>query len=309
MKISVITPYYENFEQALRCLQSTLKQDYSDFEIIAVDDGSSHGGANFALGDPRLVLVRAELNRGPAAARNLGVAKATGDLLVFLDADSVVDDTQWLQRHAEAHRRAGANVIVGGGIEGFGRGLVAKADAYCHWFTNIPRRQSWHGGETNFEFRETLRLVTNNMSLRRETFERVGKLDETLRTGEDGDFCARATTLAIPLRLVPSIVVRHEDRERLRDFYRCFYRVGWDRIPLYQKNRFKYWWILPRNRLQWALFVLWAPWLLALQTTLSWLPYDRRVLVYFPLISIAYFAMAQGIYGYLAAQANSEGAR
>src|SRR5207244_3887400 len=75
----------------------------------------------------RVRLVRNVTNLGPAGARNRGVAESRGELLVFLDSDSIVDDTQWLARHAGVHAAGGA-AVVGGGIRGVGRGPVARAD-------------------------------------------------------------------------------------------------------------------------------------------------------------------------------------
>src|SRR5258708_909148 len=215
MKISVVTPYYNNFDQVSRCVDSVLLQDYDDFEVILVDDGSTDTGHGFAPNDSRIVSIRNPINLGPAAARNLAVARAGGDLIVFLDSDSVVDDPQWLRRHAEAHRLAGDGVIIGGGIEGFGRGVVAKADAYCHWFTNIPRREAWQGEGTRVGFIQPSKLVANNISFRPDTFDRIGPPDKALRTGENGDFCSRAVPPRIPIKLLPAIVLRHQDQHYL----------------------------------------------------------------------------------------------
>src|SRR5258708_29908045 len=131
MKISVVTPYYNNFDQVSRCVDSVLLQDYDDFEVILVDDGSTDTGHGFAPNDSRIVSIRNPINLGPAAARNLAVARAGGDLIVFLDSASVVDDPQWLPRHAQAHRPAGDRVILGGRIAAFRPGVGPEADRPC----------------------------------------------------------------------------------------------------------------------------------------------------------------------------------
>src|SRR5258708_1846932 len=116
MKISVVTPYYNNFDQVSRCVDSVLLQDYDDFEVILVDDGSTDTGHGFAPNDSRIVSIRNPINLGPAAARNLAVARAGGDLIVFPDSDSVADGPQGVRGHAEAPRLAGAGGSIGAGV-------------------------------------------------------------------------------------------------------------------------------------------------------------------------------------------------
>ncbi len=86
--ISVIIPLY-NKEQAIeRSLRSVLSQDYDDFEVIVVNDGSTDRSAEIvkAIPDSRIVFVEQE-NGGPSKARNTGVKYSKGDWIVFLDAD------------------------------------------------------------------------------------------------------------------------------------------------------------------------------------------------------------------------------
>ncbi|MEU8680935.1 CDP-glycerol:glycerophosphate glycerophosphotransferase [Streptomyces sp. NPDC048611] len=93
-RFSVIVPVY-NVQGYLRaCLDSLLAQEFTDFEVIAVDDCSPDRSgeilAEFAARDPRVVPVRHEENGGIGAARNTGVAHARGDYLLFLDSDDTL---------------------------------------------------------------------------------------------------------------------------------------------------------------------------------------------------------------------------
>lgn len=90
MSFSIIIPVY-NVEMYLRdCLNSVLKQTYSDWEAICVDDGSTDGSVDilkeYAAGDPR-IKVFSQLNAGTATARNTGLKEANGDYIFFLDSD------------------------------------------------------------------------------------------------------------------------------------------------------------------------------------------------------------------------------
>lgn len=88
MMISVIIPLYNKEKIIERTIQSVLSQDYDDFELIVVNDGSTDNSAEIVrkVQDSRLRLIDQE-NGGPSKARNRGVCCAKGDWILFLDAD------------------------------------------------------------------------------------------------------------------------------------------------------------------------------------------------------------------------------
>jgi glycosyltransferase involved in cell wall biosynthesis len=86
---SVIVPMYNRERFIGRALASCLAQDFSDFEIVVVDDGSEDGSRE-AVGqvrDPRIRLVCHGANQGRCPSRNTGMSVARGEWLVFLDSD------------------------------------------------------------------------------------------------------------------------------------------------------------------------------------------------------------------------------
>ena len=96
-KFSVIVPVY-NVAQYLRdCIDSIIRAaEGYDVEIVCVDDGSTDGSGEildrYSANDPRVVVVRQQ-NAGEGAARNSGVAAATGEWMMFVDADDMVRET------------------------------------------------------------------------------------------------------------------------------------------------------------------------------------------------------------------------
>jgi glycosyltransferase involved in cell wall biosynthesis len=94
-KVSVIIPVYNAAEYMDRCIGSVTNQDFDDFEVIIVDDGSqddSHSRAlEWALEYPKIVRVFTQENAGQGAARNNGVAYADGKYIMFADSDDWVD--------------------------------------------------------------------------------------------------------------------------------------------------------------------------------------------------------------------------
>lgn len=92
-KISIIVTVYNIKKYLTKCIESALKQDYTNLEIILVDDGSNDGSEKlcdeFAKKDKRIIAVH-QKNGGVASARNKGMKIATGNWLVFVDGDDAM---------------------------------------------------------------------------------------------------------------------------------------------------------------------------------------------------------------------------
>jgi glycosyltransferase involved in cell wall biosynthesis len=96
LRFSIVIPCFNVADTISRAIDSVLAQTLSDFELLFVDDGSTDDTSAIVLdlvrGTP-LIRTRARLlqqdNRGPGAARNLGMAQARGDFICFLDADDL----------------------------------------------------------------------------------------------------------------------------------------------------------------------------------------------------------------------------
>lgn len=97
MKVAVVIPLYNKVDYIQRALDSVLRQTYSDFEVIVVDDGSTDKGAEVArrCQDSRVRLL-IQQNAGECAARNRGVAETQAEWIAFLDADD-----EWLPEFLE----------------------------------------------------------------------------------------------------------------------------------------------------------------------------------------------------------------
>ncbi len=111
--ISVIVPVYNIKEYLPRCVSSILKQTYSNLEVILVDDGSTDGtGAlcdELALQDERIRVFHKE-NGGSSSARNLGISKAQGDYLAFVDSDDYISEDMY-ERLVQGLAKSEAEII------------------------------------------------------------------------------------------------------------------------------------------------------------------------------------------------------
>lgn len=94
MTISIIIPVYNTEKYLAECLDSVIAQSFSDWECLLVDDGSTDQSGTicdrYAEADNRFKVFHTA-NSGVSAARNLGIGKAAGSYLAFIDSDDAVD--------------------------------------------------------------------------------------------------------------------------------------------------------------------------------------------------------------------------
>ena len=112
--ISVIIPVYNVECYLSECVESVLVQSYGNIEVILVDDGSPDNCGmlcdDFARKDPRVRVIHKD-NGGLSDARNVGLAAAVGEYVLFLDGDDYWDDKDALQRLIERIAVTGADVL------------------------------------------------------------------------------------------------------------------------------------------------------------------------------------------------------
>jgi glycosyltransferase involved in cell wall biosynthesis len=112
--VSVVIPTFNRLEALAEVLQALeFQQGAPPFEVVVVDDGSSDGTSSWLRSRTFQLPLRilTQENRGPAAARNTGVAVAQGQWVAFL-GDDTVPSPGWLAAHREAHRRHGDDLHV-----------------------------------------------------------------------------------------------------------------------------------------------------------------------------------------------------
>lgn len=93
MKISIVMPAYNCSKYIEAAVRSALRQTWTDFELIVIDDCSEDAtpeiAARLAAEDDRILLLRNERNSGVSASRNTGTARARGEWIAFLDSDDL----------------------------------------------------------------------------------------------------------------------------------------------------------------------------------------------------------------------------
>lgn len=112
--ISIIVPVYNNAPYLRKCLDSILAQTITNIEVIIINDGSTdHSGVicdEYAGKDDRVKVIHQE-NRGISSTRNLGVARATGEYIGFVDGDDYITMNMYKKMH-EACVETGSNIAI-----------------------------------------------------------------------------------------------------------------------------------------------------------------------------------------------------
>ena len=92
--ISVVMPVYNSEKYVGRAIESILNQTYRDIELIIINDGSTDSSGtiiqHYADKDMRIKVIT-QINSGVSAARNAGIAAASGEWMYFIDSDDYVD--------------------------------------------------------------------------------------------------------------------------------------------------------------------------------------------------------------------------
>src|SRR5438874_5127 len=107
---SVIIPTYNRASFVTKAVDSVLRQTFTDYEIIVVDDGSTDTTTQALEQYGRAITIIHQLNNGVSAARNAGIRRATGRWIAFLDSDDEWKEN-YLARQSE-HIRCNPNVIA-----------------------------------------------------------------------------------------------------------------------------------------------------------------------------------------------------
>lgn len=111
MKVSVIIPTYNRKKLLYHCIKNLLDQTQPPDEIIVIDDASTDGTENLAI-LKEVKFIKLNNRIGPAGARNIGIKKANGDIIIFVDSDVLVDKN-FIADHLYFHKKFDKIIVQG----------------------------------------------------------------------------------------------------------------------------------------------------------------------------------------------------
>lgn len=214
-KVSIVIPLYGQKEAFARCLESLDKCHVLWEEVIVVDNASPDGAAEEVGKRPGVRIIQNPKNEGFARACNQGAEKAQGDVLLFLNSDTIVP----------AH---GLKRLVEGLISS---PTVGAAGPYSNNVGHFQQIEPFYSDRSQIELfaedfakfgpqdREVDMLVGFCLAIRRSTFNDLGGFDESFGVGtfEDNDLCYRLRRNGYRLLLCGKSYVHHEGSLSLRE--------------------------------------------------------------------------------------------
>ena len=205
--VSVVVAVYLSETTLDGFLDALARQTFRDFETILVDSGPTEACARIvARRDEPHVYVRSTARLFPQAARNVGVERSRGRLLVFTDPD-VYAAPDWLERLVATHGETG-DVVVGA-LACHGSRWLARGIHLCKFSKWLP------GGER----RPVDMSPTANMLLPRTLFEETGRFHGDMLMG-DATLSRDLLEARRTLLFEPRAVVDHHHLETVRSFVR-----------------------------------------------------------------------------------------
>jgi glycosyltransferase involved in cell wall biosynthesis len=198
--ISVVMPTYNRADLVGQAIDSVRHQDFHDWELIVVDDGSTDDTPEIlsAYGQSGQIHCIRQENSGQSAARNCGLHHAKGEWVAFLDSDNC-----WLPHKLSTQVNALKTLpdvdVLYGDIELIDEeGRFVSAQPQRQRYSGVIWRQLLNDNCVNF----------NTSVVRREKIEAVGGFDERLRRGEDYDLWLRLSTIA-SFHYLPGVVAQY----------------------------------------------------------------------------------------------------
>lgn len=223
--VSIIVPNYNHADSLPLTLPALAGQAYARTEIIFVDDHSTDDSVAVAaaLGVPALSTP---VNGGPAVARNLGAARARGEILLFVDSDVQLAPDTVARAVALLAQRPDAGAICGmlDDTPLVRDSLVQECRCFQAHYWRVSSE-----GVVSF-------LFTAVCAMRARVFAETGPFDERLRETEEVEYGHRLSA-RYPILLTSALSGRHRDDARLWPLLTKVFRRCRLRVPLYARRR------------------------------------------------------------------------
>ncbi|RLD45745.1 MAG: glycosyltransferase family 2 protein [Bacteroidetes bacterium] len=210
-EISVVIPVYNTEKYLDQAIESVLKQNEKPLEIIVVDDASSDNSINVAeqFGN-KITLLKQPNNNGCGASRNRGIEHANGKYLAFIDADDLWTSGKLKNQLAYLENNPDIDMVFG---------MVEQFIS--------PELSDIDKNKLRDELKKMPGYVAGAMLICKETFLKVGLLNEKLELGEYIDWFSRAKDMGLKFHLSDAVVLKRRihtsnmgiyKRQHLKDY-------------------------------------------------------------------------------------------
>lgn len=233
-RVSIVVPVYNGMATITECLESFADQTYPgrEIEVFLVDDGSTDETPEFVeqlvgqWGDdkPRITVLR-QAHQGPAAARNRGAAAATGEFLLFTDADCVAEH-DWVEQMVSPFESAEVAAVKG---------------AYRTRQRSLVARFAQAEFDARYRLLATARYIdvvfSYSAGFRRALFVGIGGFDTSfpVADNEDTELSYRLSAAGHKIVFNPRAIIYHRHPATLRQYLRKKYSRAYWRMMVYKR--------------------------------------------------------------------------
>lgn len=205
--VSVVVCSYNGERTLEECLDSLMRLNYPDYEVILVDDGSKDATPEIAERFPQVQVIRQE-NRGLSVARNVGAEAARGEIVAYTDDDCVADEN-WLLYLVRAMQDQQAEAIGGPNI----------TPVNDNWTARCVSVSPGNPSHVMLDDQHAEHVPGCNMAFRRDVLLKLGGFDPQYRTaGDDVDICWRLLDAGCKIGFAPGALVWHHRRCTIRTY-------------------------------------------------------------------------------------------
>ena len=243
-KYSIIIPVYNRPEEVDELLRSLIAQEFNDFEVLIIDDGSDIKCTETVNKYEDRLSIRYffKENSGPGDTRNYGFSKARADFMIIFDSDCILPPDYFTQLEKYRHEH---DFDTYGGPDRAHPSFSAFQKAISHTLTSFFTTGGIRGRKKALE---KFNPRSFNMGMKRGVYEQTGGFPDVL-LAEDTDLSIRMHKMGLKVVLIPQCYVYHKRRLNFLKFFRQTHNFGYGRMILTKNHpeSFKPFFLLPAS--------------------------------------------------------------
>ncbi len=227
LKVSVIIPVYNSAKTLWQCLESVLGQNYDNYEVIVVDNNSTDDSKKIIKDlqkKTNKIKYVFEEKIGRGLAKNTGVTKAIGEIIVMTDADCVVPKN-WIAELIKPILCENENIVMGS----------EKDIINNYWTKNYQKANDFNRNKLK-ENHYIKNLDTKNFAIKSSLLKKM-MFDQNLNALVDFELYLRLKN-EYKIRFLPEVMVNHYHRDSFSSYFKMQFERGYWASKIYKKHRY-----------------------------------------------------------------------
>ena len=214
-KITIIIPLYNAEKYIEECIKSIIDAEPRDKEIIVVNNNSTDKSPEIVSKFKKVKLVH-ELKKGPSAARNKGIKESTGEILLFLDDDLIIDKN-YIMEIVNTFNENKKIMAVGGCAHSYDQKSIISLSHEVRLMGYNPNRKGIFEVKT---------IPTMTFSTYKKIIDKIGYFDENLMGAEDYDLCLRIRNAGYKCVMNNKAIVYHHNPTNMKSLINRWFKYG-----------------------------------------------------------------------------------